>query len=198
VRGLSDGPASGQPAAGSHVGLATQDRRQAALLRLVVEGDCGEHVPVLGPPQSSACPAARLGRAARRACTPVEQRVVRVQVQVREFGHALAYSTRWSTRLRADVVHHAVDAPDLVHQPRGDGTQQIVRQPRPFGRHAVAALDRAHGDRVVVGPFIPHHADAADGEQYRKPLPEAIVPSVRPISSATIASARRRSASDRA
>src|SRR5215204_6984140 len=40
-------------------------------------------------------------------------------------------------RLRRDVVHDAVDAPHVVHDPRRNGGQQIVRQPRPVGGHAV-------------------------------------------------------------
>jgi hypothetical protein len=38
--------------------------------------------------------------------------------------------------------------------------QQIVRQARPVGGHAVEALDRADRHRVFVGAGVAHDADA--------------------------------------
>ena len=65
---------------------------------------------------------------------------------------------------------------DLVDDARRDRREQLVRQARPVGRHAVAALDRADGDRVLVGPLVTHHADALHRQQHRERLPEPPVP----------------------
>src|SRR3954463_14091149 len=61
-------------------------------------------------------------------------------------------------RLRADVVHDAVDALHLVDDARGDRREELVRQARPIGRHAVLALHRANRRRVLVGARVAHHA----------------------------------------
>ena len=70
--------------------------------------------------------------------------------------------------------------------------QQIVRQPRPVGGHAVAALDRADRDRVLVRALVAHDADALHRQQHREALPQPRIPAVAlALLRDTIASARR-------
>ncbi len=68
----------------------------------------------------------------------------------------------------------------LVDDPRRDARQQLVRQARPVGGHAVAALDRADRHRVLVGALVAHHADALHRQQHRETLPEPRVPALAP------------------
>ena len=72
-----------------------------------------------------------------------------------------------------------------------DAGEEIVREPRPVGGHAVEALDRADGRRIFVGPRVAHDADALHRQQHRKALPERSYSPRARISSATIVSARR-------
>src|ERR1700710_1379693 len=83
---------------------------------------------------------------------------------------SLPFDRAW--RLRCDVVDHAIDAVDLVDEPRGDLCEQLVRQARPVGRHRVLGGHGAHGDRVLVGAGIAHHADRADRRKHREDLPQ--------------------------
>src|SRR4030095_3067484 len=53
-------------------------------------------------------------------------------------------------RFRADVEHDAIDATHFVHDARRHAGEQIVRQPRPVGGHAVAAFAGANAKRVLV------------------------------------------------
>src|SRR5271166_345814 len=69
--------------------------------------------------------------------------------------------------LRGDVVRDAVDAAHLVDDARANPLEQIVRQARPVGRHAVLARYRAHGDEIGVGASIAHHADTLQGREDR-------------------------------
>ena len=52
-----------------------------------------------------------------------------------------------------------------------------MRQPRPVGRHAVAALDGPDRDGVLVGALVAHDANALHRQQHRKTLPELRIPS---------------------
>src|SRR6516225_3695889 len=79
-------------------------------------------------------------------------------------------------RLRADVVHDAVDAPNLVDDARRDALEQIVRQTRPVGGHPVLAFDRANRRRVLIGALIAHDADALHRQQHGETLPQFRVP----------------------
>src|SRR5262245_4260458 len=56
---------------------------------------------------------------------------------------SLSFPLDGAGRLAADVVHHPVDPPHLVHQACGDPRQEVVRQPRPVGGHEVGGLHRA-------------------------------------------------------
>ena len=47
-----------------------------------------------------------------------------------------------------------------------------MRQPGPVGGHAVAAVDGAHRDRVLVGALVAHDAHALHRQQHRETLPE--------------------------
>src|SRR2546426_5804213 len=85
-------------------------------------------------------------------------------------------------RLRADVVHDAVDALDLVDDARRDACEQVVRQARPVSRHAVLALDRANRGGVFEGPLATHHTDAVHWQQHRAVSPRTPVPALAPPS----------------
>src|SRR3954453_44766 len=74
-------------------------------------------------------------------------------------------------RLRTDVVDHAVDTLDLVHDARGDRGEDLVRQPGPVGGHAVTAFNRPDRNRVFVGARVTHHAHALHRQQHGKRLP---------------------------
>ena len=54
--------------------------------------------------------------------------------------------------------------------------QQVVRQPRPVGRHEVVRLHRPQGDHVLVGPAVAHHADRLHRQQHRERLRRLAVP----------------------
>src|SRR5258708_26824348 len=74
-------------------------------------------------------------------------------------------------RLGTNVVDDAIDPADLVHDARRDRLEQLVRQARPVGGHAVAALDGADRRGVLVGPRVPHDADALHRQQDGERLP---------------------------
>ena len=75
------------PAARRDVHLAAQNRLDAALLRLVVERDRREHVPVLGDRERGHLQLLRAVEQLLDAARAVEQRELRVEVQVDELGH---------------------------------------------------------------------------------------------------------------
>src|SRR5437899_10676711 len=56
------------------------------------------------------------------------------------------YSGWW---LRADVEHHTIHSFHFINDPRRHERQHLVGQPRPVGRHADHAADRAHGHDVL-------------------------------------------------
>src|SRR6266516_2175077 len=88
----------------------------------------------------------------------------------------LPFYGRWW--LRADVVHHSIDALHFVDDPRRDVGEQVVRQAGPVRGHPVPALDRSNRDGVLVGPLVPHHTDALHRKQDGKTLPQLRVPAV--------------------
>ena len=45
-----------------------------------------------------------------------------------------------------------------------------IGQMRPIGRHEIFGVDRPHGDDVVVGAGVAHHADALHRQQHGKDL----------------------------
>src|SRR5256885_14675242 len=65
---------------------------------------------------------------------------------------------RW--RFGGDVIDDAVDAADFVHDARRDAREQIVRQARPVGGHAVPAFDGANRHGVFVRALVAHDAHA--------------------------------------
>jgi hypothetical protein len=75
-----------------------------------------------------------------------------------------------------DVEADAVDAFDFVDDAAGEFFQEVVGEFDPVGGHAVAGFDGADGDGVVVGAFVAHDADAADGEEDGEALPDFVVP----------------------
>src|SRR2546428_2835500 len=78
-------------------------------------------------------------------------------------------------RLRRDVVHHAIHAGNLVDDATRDLRQDVVRQPRPVGGHAVLALHSSHRHHVAVGAVVTHHAHALQRGQDREGLPERAI-----------------------
>ena len=80
-----------------------------------------------------------------------------------------------SRGLGRDVVDHAVHAVDLVDDTVGDAREERIGEADPVGGHAVAALDRADGDGVLVGAFVAHDADGAHGEEDGESLPDLVV-----------------------
>src|SRR5882724_12929232 len=60
-------------------------------------------------------------------------------------------------RLRRDVVDDAVHALHLVDDAAREAGEELVRQPRPVGRHAVDALDGADRDDVLIRALVAHH-----------------------------------------
>ena len=95
VRRFADRPALGEPAARRDVHLAPEDRLDAPLPRLVVKDDRREQVPVLGHRERRHLEPLGLGQQLADPARPVQQRVLRVQVEVDELGHATP--TRSST-----------------------------------------------------------------------------------------------------
>src|SRR5438270_6280706 len=59
-------------------------------------------------------------------------------------------------RLRCDVIDHAVNAADLVHNAVRNGLEDIVREWHPVGGHAVFRVHGADGASVSVGPLVAH------------------------------------------
>ena len=57
-------------------------------------------------------------------------------------------------RLGGDVVHHPVDAADLVDDPGGHSRQQVGREPGPVGGHEVLGVHAAQGDDAFVGSLV--------------------------------------------
>src|SRR5438094_1881131 len=78
-------------------------------------------------------------------------------------------------RLRGDVVDHAVDAADLVDDARREARQEIGRQPRPVGGHAVGGMHGPDRHHVLVRALVTHHADRLDRQEDREGLPELLV-----------------------
>src|SRR4029077_11028544 len=68
-------------------------------------------------------------------------------------------------RLGGDVVHHAVDAPHLVHHAAGDAIEQVVRHAVPIGGHEVGGRNGADGGHVLGGSFTCHAAEAAHRQE---------------------------------
>src|SRR5258708_10519339 len=79
-------------------------------------------------------------------------------------------------RLGTDVVHDAIDSTDLVDDTRRNSLEQLVREARPVGGHAVAALDGTDRGGVLVGPRVAHDADALHRQSGGKPPPPMPAP----------------------
>src|SRR5258706_6326931 len=71
-----------------------------------------------------------------------------------------------------DVVHHAVDAADLVHDAVAHPGQEVVGQAYPVGRHAVHRLYRPERHRVLVRAVVAHHPDRPHQQEHREGLPD--------------------------
>ena len=112
VVGLPGRAAPLATAAGRDVDLAAEDRLDPPFPRLVVEHHAREQVAVLGDGEGRhAGLLGMLHHFADAACA-VEQRVLRVEVEVYELGHGLTLDSRM-----APVVRPAVDGPERVGPP---------------------------------------------------------------------------------
>ena len=58
---------------------------------------------------------------------------------------------------------------------RDDPRQNVVREPRPVGGHAVQAVDDPQRDDVVVGALVAHDTHGLDRQQHREGLPDLVV-----------------------
>src|SRR5690348_7549670 len=59
-------------------------------------------------------------------------------------------------RLRGDVVHNAVDAVYLVHDPVRDRLEHLMRQRHPIGCHTIFGMHGANGASVSVRALVAH------------------------------------------
>src|ERR1043165_4697456 len=78
-------------------------------------------------------------------------------------------------RLARDVVDDAVNAAYLVDDARADPREHVVGQLYPVRRHAVARVDGAHRERLLVRAGIAHHADRLHRKQHAERLPDRFV-----------------------
>jgi len=77
--------------------------------------------------------------------------------------------------LGGDVVDHAVDAADFVHDAVGDALEDLGGKLDPVGGHAVFRVHGADAGGVGVGALVAHHAHAHDRQQHREALPDFVV-----------------------
>src|SRR5262249_33062328 len=80
-----------------------------------------------------------------------------------------------SGRLARDVEHHPVDLAQLADHACGDLLQEVVRQPRPVGRHRVVGRDGANHDDVAVRALVALDADGADVRKHAERLPQLAI-----------------------
>src|ERR1700749_621939 len=66
-------------------------------------------------------------------------------------------------RLGAYVEYYAVDAPHFRYQTRRHPPQNVMRQTRPVGRHAVNARHGTNRQNLFVSPEISHNPHGRDG-----------------------------------
>ena len=91
---------------GRDIGLAAEDRLHAVLLGLLVEVQRAEQVAVVGDGDLLHAALEHLGKQVVEADRAVEQAVLRVQMQVREFGHARSSSLAFrSARTERYFLH---------------------------------------------------------------------------------------------
>src|SRR6218665_1963660 len=77
--------------------------------------------------------------------------------------------------LAGDVVDDAVDAADLVDDPRGGLAEDFPGELEEVGGHAVGRGDRAQGQDVFVGAGVAHDAYRLDRQQHGEGLPDLVV-----------------------
>src|SRR5438874_3638761 len=78
-------------------------------------------------------------------------------------------------RLRRIIVNHAVDAVDLIDDPRGDAAEEGGVEWIDVGGHSI---DAGHGTQttdVIIGAIVTHHADGPHRQQHRERLPDRVV-----------------------
>ena len=54
-------------------------------------------------------------------------------------------------------------------------SEQVVRQPRPVGRHRIVAGHGPDDDRMAVRALVAHHADRADVGEHGERLPQLAI-----------------------
>src|SRR5437660_782343 len=80
-----------------------------------------------------------------------------------------------SRRLGGDVINHAVDATDFIHDAVGDLFQYVVGKRDPVGGHAVLRMHRADGAGVSISSLVAHHTHRHHWQQHSKRLPDLCV-----------------------
>src|SRR5262245_40195269 len=64
--------------------------------------------------------------------------------------------------LLADIINYSINAFDLADDSATDIPEDVVRQSRPVGGHAIDALDGSDRNHLLVRSVIPHDADRLD------------------------------------
>src|SRR5690554_224135 len=80
-------------------------------------------------------------------------------------------------RLRGDIVTNAVTTLYFVDDAVTHLREEVVRKPRPIGRHSIPSCHGAKRDSVFIGPLFTHGTDGLDGEDDGEALPELLVKS---------------------
>src|ERR1700687_415417 len=80
-------------------------------------------------------------------------------------------------RLRRDVIHYAVHAAHLIHDPIRNGLQHLIRQRNPVGGHAVFRMHGSDGAGVSVGTLIAHYSYRHYRQEHGERLPDFLIQS---------------------
>ena len=78
-------------------------------------------------------------------------------------------------RLTRDVVHHAVDALDLVDDAGRGFAQKLHVEGIEIRRHAVGRGDGTQPDDVVIGAAVTHDAHCLHRQQHGERLPDVVI-----------------------
>ena len=78
-------------------------------------------------------------------------------------------------RFGGDIVYHAVNAGNLIHNTAADLRQHLIGNPRPIAGHTVYAGNGTDRNGVVVGTPVAHNTHAADVRQNGEVLPDLAI-----------------------
>src|SRR5690606_13245802 len=87
---------------------------------------------------------------------------------------SLPLNRRW--RPAADVVRYTVNAAHFVDDAARGTLEQRVWQFSPVSRHEVGGLHCAHGNNVLIGTSVAHHAYALHRQEDGEGLGSQVVP----------------------